>query len=172
MDLTSKQRAQLRGLANGIDTILQIGKDGIGKNLVKQADDALEARELIKGKVLENNLEYDARTAADAALQAALAKKGNVWAEFYTYTGNGTYGGDNPCHIPFTKGEPLLVLVFGSSNDDLLLHRGLVQTNNHSNYCHVSWQSSGVFWYAYKDAVYQLNVNGRTYTALMLYKLD
>ena len=116
--------------------------------------------------------EVDARTAADAALQAALAKKGNVWAEFYTYTGNGTYGGDNPCHIPFTKGEPLLVLVFGSSNDDLLLHRGLVQTNNHSNYCHVSWQSSGVFWYDYKDAVYQLNVNGRTYTALMLYKLD
>ena len=43
--------------------------------------------------------EVDARTAADAALQAALAKKGNVWAEFYTYTGNGTYGGDNPCHI-------------------------------------------------------------------------
>ena len=56
MDLTSKQRAQLRGLANGIDTILQIGKDGIGKNLVKQADDALEARELIKGKVLENKI--------------------------------------------------------------------------------------------------------------------
>ena len=64
MDLTSKQRAQLRGLANGIDTILQIGKDGIGENLIRQADDALEARELIKGRVLENNLEYDARTAA------------------------------------------------------------------------------------------------------------
>jgi len=53
MELTSKQRAQLRGLANSIDTILHVGKDGIGDNLVKQADDALEARELIKGKVLE-----------------------------------------------------------------------------------------------------------------------
>ena len=52
-ELTSKQRAQLRGLANGIDTILIIGKDGIGDNLVKQANDALEARELIKGRVLE-----------------------------------------------------------------------------------------------------------------------
>ena len=55
-ELTSKQRAQLRGLANGIDTILIVGKDGIGDNLVKQADDALEARELIKGRVLENAL--------------------------------------------------------------------------------------------------------------------
>lgn len=69
MELTSKQRAQLRGLANTIDTILQIGKDGIGDNLVKQADDALEARELIKGRVLDNNIEYDARLAA-----AELAK--------------------------------------------------------------------------------------------------
>ena len=64
MDLTSKQRAQLRGLANGIDTILIVGKDGIGGNLVKQADSALEARELIKGKVLENAL-MSAREAAE-----------------------------------------------------------------------------------------------------------
>ena len=63
-DLTSKQRAQLRGLANGIDTILHVGKEGMGDNLVKQADDALEARELIKGKVLENSL-LSAREAAE-----------------------------------------------------------------------------------------------------------
>ena len=44
MELTSKQRAQLRGLANGIDTIVHIGKDGITDNLVKQAGDALEAQ--------------------------------------------------------------------------------------------------------------------------------
>ena len=56
MELTSKQRAQLKGLANGIETILIVGKEGIGENLVKQANDALEARELIKGKVLENAL--------------------------------------------------------------------------------------------------------------------
>ena len=69
-ELTSKQRAQLRGLANSIDTILIVGKDGIGDNLVKQANDALEARELIKGKVLENSLmsarEASAREAAEA----------------------------------------------------------------------------------------------------------
>ena len=65
MELTSKQRAQLRGLANSIDTILIVGKDGIGDNLVKQANDALEARELIKGRVLENSL-MSAREAAEA----------------------------------------------------------------------------------------------------------
>ena len=74
MDLTSKQRAQLRGLANGIDTILQIGKEGIGENLVKQAGDALEARELIKGKVLDNNINFDARTAAEELAKATRSE--------------------------------------------------------------------------------------------------
>lgn len=54
MELTSKQRAQLRGIANSIDTIVIIGKDGITDNLVKQANDALEAREIIKCRVLES----------------------------------------------------------------------------------------------------------------------
>mgnify|MGYP002616447574 FL=1 len=74
MELTSKQRAQLRGLANTMDTILHIGKDGIGENLVKQADDALEARELIKGKVLENNIDYDARLAAQELAKATRSE--------------------------------------------------------------------------------------------------
>jgi RNA-binding protein len=56
MELTSKQRAQLRGMANGLDVIVHIGKEGIGENLVKQASEALEARELIKCRVLENSM--------------------------------------------------------------------------------------------------------------------
>ena len=54
--LTSKQRAFLRALANPIDTILIVGQDGVTDNLVLQATDALKARELIKGKVLESAL--------------------------------------------------------------------------------------------------------------------
>ena len=73
MDLTSKQRAQLRGLANGIDTILHVGKDGLGDNLIKQADDALEARELIKGRVLENSM-LTAREAAEDLAKATRSE--------------------------------------------------------------------------------------------------
>ena len=56
MELTSTQRAQLRAIANSIDTIVQIGKDGITENLVRQADSALQAREIIKCRVLDNSL--------------------------------------------------------------------------------------------------------------------
>lgn len=64
MELTGKQRAQLRALANSLEPVVHIGKDGIGDNLVKQANDALEARELIKCRVLEN-CELTAREACD-----------------------------------------------------------------------------------------------------------
>ena len=51
--MNSKDRAYLRGLANTIEPIFQVGKLGINDNLIKQVDDALEARELIKLTVLE-----------------------------------------------------------------------------------------------------------------------
>ena len=70
MELTSKQRAQLRGMAANLDTIVPVGKDGIGEHLVKQVNDALEARELIKGRVLENSM-YTAREAAEELKVAA-----------------------------------------------------------------------------------------------------
>lgn len=50
--MTSKQRAYLRGLANTLEPIFQIGKSGISDNLVVQLNEALEARELIKIHVL------------------------------------------------------------------------------------------------------------------------
>ncbi len=53
MELNSRQRAQLRGLANTLTPIFQIGKEGIGPHLAQQVDLALEARELIKFSVLE-----------------------------------------------------------------------------------------------------------------------
>ena len=69
--MDSKQRARLRAAANTIETILQIGKGGVTENVVREADDALEARELIKGCVL--------KTGPVTAFEAAtvLAEKTN-----------------------------------------------------------------------------------------------
>ena len=56
--MTSKQRAYLRGFANKIEPIFQIGKGGITENLIVQLSDALEARELIKITVLKTAPDY------------------------------------------------------------------------------------------------------------------
>ena len=70
--ITSKQRAFLRGKANDIDAIFQIGKDGIHENLIAQLNDVLEARELIKIKVLETAM-LTAREASEAVCEATGA---------------------------------------------------------------------------------------------------
>lgn len=63
--LTSKQRAYLRSLAVNEDTILMVGKSGMGQEIVKQADSALEKRELIKGRVLPDTSPISSREAAE-----------------------------------------------------------------------------------------------------------
>ena len=72
--LDSKQRAYLRKLANPIDTLFQVGRGGVTENVVKQLSDALEARELVKMRVLENSL----LTAKEAAGELAEAVDGDV----------------------------------------------------------------------------------------------
>ena len=66
--LTSKQRAHLRSIAQSYNTIFFVGKQGIGEELVKQLDDVLNSRELIKVGVQEN-CDYTAREAADEIAQ-------------------------------------------------------------------------------------------------------
>ena len=73
MSLTSKQRAYLRSLANTMDTILYIGKEGVIPNTVKQAYDALEARELIKCSV-QKGAPMDAREACQALCEQTGAE--------------------------------------------------------------------------------------------------
>ena len=81
--LTSKQRAQLRGLAATEDTIVHIGKGGI-----TQMSDALKARELVKGRVLENSL-LSAREACDALAEACRAEPVQViGSKFVLYKRN------------------------------------------------------------------------------------
>ncbi len=72
--LNSRQRAQLRGLANSMETIFQIGKGGINDQLIKQVDEALEKRELIKLRVLETS----PVTSREAADEIALSVRADV----------------------------------------------------------------------------------------------
>ena len=60
--LSSKDRAKLKGLASKMDAIVQIGLEGVTDNLLKTLDGALENRELIKVKVLQNS-SVDAKVA-------------------------------------------------------------------------------------------------------------
>ena len=62
--ITSKQRAYLRSLAQNLDTIFQIGKGGVTEEICNQLANALEARELIKARVLDNS-GYTAKEAAN-----------------------------------------------------------------------------------------------------------
>ncbi len=83
--MTTKQRAALRAMANPIDTVLYIGKDGITDNLAKQAWDALEARELIKVSV-QRGAPMDAREACAALCERVHAEPVQViGARFVIY---------------------------------------------------------------------------------------
>lgn len=100
MELSSKQRAQLRGLANGLDTIVHIGKDGIGDNLVKQTDDALEARELIKCRVLETAMLTPREAAEELAKKSRSEVVQVIGTKFVLY---------RPSHKPDKKDKIVLV---------------------------------------------------------------
>ncbi|HSH36803.1 ribosome assembly RNA-binding protein YhbY [Schnuerera sp.] len=63
--LTGKQRSYLKGIANTMDPIFQVGKNGITENFVKQVDEALEAREIIKINVLNNSYLDTTKVAKD-----------------------------------------------------------------------------------------------------------
>ena len=67
--LTGKQKGYLRSLGMELTPVIQIGKGGIGENLIKQTEDVLEARELIKGRVLNNCLEVPKEIATELASQ-------------------------------------------------------------------------------------------------------
>lgn len=71
--MTSKERAALRGMANTMETILYIGKDGITDSVAKEAYDALEARELIKCAV-QQNCELTAREAMNELCERVHAE--------------------------------------------------------------------------------------------------
>ncbi len=70
--LTGKQRAEFRTMANGLDTTLIVGKDGVTPNVIAEAEILLESHELVKGRVLETAL-MSAREVSDQLCEATGA---------------------------------------------------------------------------------------------------
>jgi RNA-binding protein len=70
--LTSKQRAILRGKANTMDPVFIVGKGEIDETMIQGVKDCLDARELIKLKVLESSM-YNAREASVKLAEATGA---------------------------------------------------------------------------------------------------
>ena len=83
--ITSKQRAYLRSLSVNLPAIMQIGKGGVGENLVKTISDALEARELIKLTVLENCMGTPKEVAGELAEAAGADVVGVVGRKIILY---------------------------------------------------------------------------------------
>lgn len=71
--ITSKQRSYLRKLSHGLSPIFQIGKGGLTDNIMKQFDEGLEARELVKTTVLKNSL-FNAREACETIADSTGAE--------------------------------------------------------------------------------------------------
>ena len=72
--ITSKQRARLRSMANNMEVILYVGKEGVTQHVILQAADALKARELIKVTVQKNAPFDSAREACDALCERVHAE--------------------------------------------------------------------------------------------------
>ena len=72
--MTGKERAAFRAQANSLEPLFQIGKGGMSDALIKQTDDALRARELIKVKVLLESSPITPRETADQLAAATGAE--------------------------------------------------------------------------------------------------
>lgn len=104
--MNSKERAEWRAKANGIEALFQVGKGGVSDELIRQVSDALKKRELIKLKVL---LESSPETPREAAEKIAAATDSEV---VQVVGGSMVFYKENPLlHQPAKKpakqGKPL-----------------------------------------------------------------
>lgn len=85
---TSKQRSNLKAIAANLEPVMQVGKEGIGENLIRSLSDALEARELIKVTILESATDEPKALARElaAALNAEVVIVMGRKAVLYRYS--------------------------------------------------------------------------------------
>jgi len=98
--MTSKQRAFLRGLGGRTETIVHIGKSGISDMLIRQVEEALTAREIVKGKVLES-APITSREACDLLSAQLKAEQIQViGSKFVLYRENRELAADKRIRVP------------------------------------------------------------------------
>jgi RNA-binding protein len=83
--ITGKQRSYLKSLANGIDPIFQLGKNGLTENFIHQVDDALNARELVKINVLKNSSEDITEVASSLSEELGAEFVQSIGRKFVLY---------------------------------------------------------------------------------------
>lgn len=83
--LNGKQRSYLRSLANTLNPIFQVGKGGINENMIKQFNDALEARELVKATVLKNAIAETREICEEIAGQTGAEVVQVIGSKFVLY---------------------------------------------------------------------------------------
>lgn len=83
--ITGKQRSYLKSLAHNIDPIFQLGKNGLTDNFIKQVDDALKAREIVKVNVLKNSILDPADVAAELVEELGAEFVQSIGRKFTIY---------------------------------------------------------------------------------------
>lgn len=83
--LTGKQRSYLKGIAHNLDPLFQLGKSGISENFIKQVEEALETKELIKIKILQNCGLEPTETANEIAEEVGAEFVQSIGSKFVIY---------------------------------------------------------------------------------------
>lgn len=98
--LTGKQRSYLKGLANRLDPVVYIGKDGLTENVVKSIDDCLEARELVKVKLQEGCILDPKATANEVAEKLGAEFVQAIGHKFAVYRKSETLDAEKKIVLP------------------------------------------------------------------------
>lgn len=123
--------------------------------------------------------EKEARESAVSALNAAVEKCGNCKVVYGSYTGDGTYGKDNPCTLNFDHKPVFLAICIedmdSSSPQRLIAIQGAKEAysfpGDHNSDNILTWKAKSVSWYD-NSAYYQCNASGETYHYVALLAAD
>ena len=83
--ITSKQRSKLRSMANTLEPLCHIGKGGISDSVVKQLDELLELKELVKVNILKSALLDTKQVCSQLAERLSTEPVQSIGSRFVLY---------------------------------------------------------------------------------------